>query len=80
MTRVGWVGFPVNDAVLKNFLWYLLFPSFLTLVGVFYHEKDQRMYIVQVNISQVFVDGVERKWKMQERLSAGEDNRGKKQQ
>ena len=36
------------------------------------------MYIVQVNISQVFVDGVERKWKMQERLSAGEDNRGQK--
>ena len=44
-------------------------------VGV---EKDRRMYIVQVNISQVFVDGVERKWKMQERLSAGEDNRGQK--
>ena len=36
------------------------------------------MYIEQVNISQVFVDGVERKWKMQERLSAGEDNRGQK--
>ena len=44
-------------------------------VGV---EKDRWMYIVQVNISQVFVDGVERKWKMQERLSAGEDNREQK--
>ena len=43
-----------------------------------YSKKDRRMYIVQVNISQVFVDGVERKWKMQERLSAGEDNRGQK--
>ena len=44
-------------------------------VGV---EKDRRMYIVQVNISQVFVDGVERKWKMQERLSAGGANREQK--
>ena len=43
-----------------------------------YSKKDRRMYIVQVNISQVFVDGVERKWKMQERLSAGEDNREQK--
>ena len=72
-------GVPVNDANLKRFCGNSFsFLFFGPGEGVFYQEKDERMYIEQVNISQVFVDGVERKWKMQERLSAGEDNRGQK--